>query len=496
MRTVSSRWYYPAELFFALALALWTGVLVVALSDLSTTWLTLLSCALVGTAVMFWAKDVKRVLLLGFALAIPIDIQKSIIPPHARVSPGIAAFPPDVFLAPLLVIWFWHKLVVLREPFRRPLGFWFATAVVGWTWVSAFACDDIHDGVLAAISYTRFYLAYLLIADMVRSAQTFRYVLTAFGAGLVLNLMMAAAQFVTRRQLALQGAKSTSLGVNLVFSTAGVSAFRPSGFFHHPNPLGNYLVFVLPVLMAILFLGVRRVGRNVWSIAAILMTGGLAAMVLTLSRGAWISFGVGSAYFLLVGFRRGLVRHQQIALIVGAVLTAAALVGIAYPTAYVRIFYSDHRSTESRFAMNDQAFMIIRNHPIFGVGVGRYNMAAHTYVPHSYARLGKDYQEYLQKGVVHNTFLIYASEEGIPGVLLMSATLIYFATAFFRVKQWKDPVYCALCLALCSGVLGHTTFYVFDKFYVDVSTLICWTTFGLIAALVRIHEEGEVEPAT
>lgn len=491
MRGIAVRYYLPIELIASAILAAITAFFVVAASDLSTTWMILILGALVAATATFWAGDITRVLLYGFAFASAFDLQKSLIAPHGNVSPGLSLYPPDVFLAPLLVVWLWQKMVIRRERFVAPVGFKTATLFYLWTWVTALASPEWYDGILAALVVTRYFLAYIVLADIIRDGQTFRGVLLAIGLALLANLAMVSAQFVTRSQLALQGAKPTSLGVNLTFATEGVSIFRPAGFLHHPNVMANYLVLLLPTLMGLVFLGAPRVGRTVWLGAMTLLFGGLVALLLTMSRGGWIAFGAAALLYLFFGFRKGLVKAPHLSNIALSLVLGLAAIGVVYPSAYLRIFGGDQRSTESRMAMADQAFLIFRRNPILGCGLGYYNASAQQNIPQSFTRLGTGYQQTLLKGVCHNKWLLLAAEQGAIGVILQVAILAVFVYAFFKVKHWRDPVYYAIGLGLACSIIGEGVFYVFDHFYIDVRIFQCWLAFGLLAALIRLHQNGQ-----
>lgn len=489
MRAVSASAYRPFEVALGLFVSVFVSFVVVAASDISKTYLILMAMAAGGAAVAFLAGDIKRVLMTGFVVAIILDITKAIVTPDGKVAIPLNFYAADVFLLPLTVLWMWEKFVVRRERYVPPVGFWPSLAYVGWAWVCVIPCEDKKDGILAAMMFTKFFLAYLVVADTVRGGKAIHAVLTWLAIGLVLTLIMVSAQFATRSQLQLQGAKATSLGVNLTFNDAGgATAFRPAGFFHHPLALAKYLDFALPILAAILFLGAKRVGSRTWHLALALAVGAAGALIVTLSRAGWICGAVAILFFMVVGYFRGLVKAWHFAVLACAAVGGALVIGVVYPNFYIRIFAGDHRSTESRIAMIDQAWLIFKNHPITGVGPGHYNRATQIYVPQSFTRIGEGMKQKLQQGVVHNEYMSILAERGVPGFVLLWLVFFTFLRAFFRVKQWSDPTYMALALALTSGAVSHVVFYAFDKCYFDISLLLLWFNYGLFAAVLRANE--------
>lgn len=487
MRSVSTAVSFPAQLFAVTLLSVVAAFIFLAFSDASPTWLAVLYISIAASAAAALSRDVTRVLLYSLCFFAPFDIGKAILVANAKVSPGFSLYAPDVFLLPLLSLWLWDILAIRPRRIYLGAGFKIATMSLAWTWWTALFAPEIKDGCLMALTFTKFYLVYILLGDIIDDARMFRGVLMAFGWGIVANIFMAGAQFATKSQLALQGSKPTGTGVNLVFTETGAHAFRPGGFLHHPNALADYLCFVLPVLLAILFLGSRHVGVRAWWGAALLTLGGTAALLVTLSRGGWISFGVGALFFVAVGLKRGLVRHQQVVAIGLAGVLSVAAITAAYPNIYLRITGGDHRSAESRWAMIQQALLIWRGNFIDGVGLGYYNKAAQTNIPYAYARLDPGYQEKLLQGVVHNKYMLVAAEQGTVGVVFLALLLATFVWSFLKVRRWANPVYFALGLGLASGIVAQGSFYVFDHFYADVRIYLCWFAFGLLSALLKLN---------
>jgi O-antigen ligase len=186
------------------------------------------------------------------------------------------------------------------------------------------------------------------------------------------------------------------------------------------------------------------------------------------------------------------VRTRMIAL--SHVLALTAVLGvfvsvatIAYPAAFLRITESDERSSEARWAMMDQALLIIRRNPMLGVGYGGYNRAAQTNVPESYAQLSPAFRDELLKGVVHNKYLLVAGEHGLIGLGLFLALLWTHVRLFFTVRHWRTRFELALVAGLTSAVAAQLVFYLFDHFYNDIRIEMLWVTFAVVVAVIRLQ---------
>ncbi len=474
-------------LLFAILLA----AIFVAASDTSVAWLTLICLGCCAFGLAFWFGDLKRVALFMLVLTTPVDLSKALIVEGGVYSPGLSLFLSDIFFLSLLALWSFHRIIVLRTPVSLDQLHRVALLFLAWLWVSATYSQDVMAGALAALTYTKFFVTYFLLTQLIRKPADLRLVLLAFFAGFVLQALYVGAQVLTGSALEFQGAKSTHLGTHLVFGSAGgMHAFRPAGFLHHPNVLADYLVFLLPPAAALSLLGRRRIGRGAWMAAVAVLVAGTGMLVVTLSRGGWIALGVAGVFFAIAGLRRGFVKGHHVTSILATGLVGMALVAALYPAAYLRISQSDQRSGESRLMMIDQAMLIIRENPMLGVGLGGYNRAAQQYTPESFSYVSTFFQDEIRKGVVHNKYLLHTAETGIVGMGLFLHLLWRFFSLLFPFSRWSSPIGYAMALGLSSSILGQMAFFVFDHFYADIRMAMLWVTFGIYHALALGHVDG------
>jgi len=464
------------------------GGIVVLTLGLSTTWLVLLFLAGVTCIVVVWSGEIANTLLYGLVLTAPIAITKAISARGGVYAPGLELSLVDVFLGCLLVVWL-VDLVMSQKPVRTPPpGAGVVLAIFGWAWVSGLFAEDQVAGVLAAINQTKFLLEFIVLYNVVTTMRVLRRVLIAAGLGLALNLVMMTAQIAAGSPLAMQGAKASNSGIELVYAAAeGVRAFRPSAFLLHPNSFADYLVIVLPVPIVLVLLGHRRVGFGWWAASLILAAAGILGLILTMSRGGWISFAAAMLFTVTVGLQRQLLPARRVVGAVALGCVALVLVVAEYPAVIYRITMDDDRSTETRLVMMDQAALIIRDNALLGVGLANYTRASHRYTPKSFAPLPQSYQDTIRAGVVHNGYLLLWAERGIIGLLLH---LSVFATALFnflRIRHWWDQHLHAVALGLLAGVVGQGTFYLFDHFYLDLRPGVFWLLLGLVASVMNIH---------
>lgn len=465
------------------------GLTLVALSQESIAWTVLILVGLTVLAALLLSGDPPRALFLAFITTLPVGISKAVIPPDiVYYYPGLAISVADVFLLAFAPVWLYQLKVVRREALRSSPLLGFAVIYTAYLWFSAAVAVDPVAGAIMALTHTKFLLAFVIVADYVRTPGDVKAVLGAVAVGLVLQLATVAAQTVTGSALALQGSKLADPG-NLTFS-GGVYAFRPAGLLEHPIALADHLVFVLPALAGFAMLGPRALGLFRWWRLSALGLFTLAALLLTLSRGGWIAFAAAFAFLLVAGTHRGLFpRSRLIATILAMVLALSAL-AVVYPAAYLRLVEKDARSSEARWLMIDQAVLIATNHPVLGVGLGGYHRASRVEKPASFAKVDEDFRDAIltHLGVAHNKYLLTWAEHGTIGLALLLILLWKSVRLFFAVPQWSGTVSQVLGLGLASALVGQAVLYLFDHFYLDSGLLMFWVAAAVLSALGRMQQ--------
>lgn len=475
---------------------IWIGLLTAALAvstvltnGLSPTWAVLLVIAALTAVAIIWSGELTVSLFTGVVLTAPIALTKSVFARGGVYAPGLELSVADIFLVALLGVWS-VGLLLRRQRIRMPPpGVGIVLAIFGWAWVSGLMAEDRAAGVLAAINQTKFLLEFVVVYNLVTTPAILRRTLMAAAIGLVLNLGMVAAQTLTGSPLAMQGAKASTIGLELVYAGAdGARAFRPSGFLLHPNPFADYLVIVLPLLLVLTLLKTSELPARWRWVCGTLACGGTLALILTLSRGGWISFAAALTFALGVGVQRRLIPVGRVALVGAAGAIALALIVLVQPAVVYRLTKDDDRSTQTRLVMMDQAALIIRDQPILGVGLANYTRASQRYTPASFAPLPLGYQDTIRAGVVHNGYLLLWAERGLIGLLLHLSVFVTALWRFWRLRTWSDPVLHGVALGLLAGVVGQGVFYLFDHFYLDLRPGVFWLLIGLVAAV--LHMQG------
>jgi O-antigen ligase len=483
----------PAALAGKLALAaagaVATALALLLAADAGAAWIGLVVIAPLAIAVVLWSADAKTLLLQATVVTMTIDITKSVIPVAERYSPGLAVSLSDLFLAGYVLLWALDKVLVRgaragTHPLVK-LGFLYTC----FLWLSAAWADYPFGAAMFAVSHTKYFLLFAVVANDVRSMRQLRAVLCAVAVALVLNVAMALLQRAAGTPLMLQGAKIATVGSELVFGESGLTAFRPGGFMQHPLALAGFLILVLPGLLALALLGRQALGRTLWP-ALGLLAGALAALVLTLSRGGWISLGVAAAFVVVMMLRARLIRLRHVALLAAGLVAFLAIAASVYPSAVQRLYAEDAGSTESRRILMDQARLVVQADPFLGVGLAGYRDAARNAIPESLAGLHAAQGEVLRQELVHNKYLLVAAESGVVGLVLFCYLLWRTLKVFFRTHSWRGAAHYALGVGITAGLLAQAVFYLFDHVYLDVRIQLFWLAAALLVALARLQPDS------
>jgi O-antigen ligase len=395
-----------------------------------------------------------------------------------------------VLLGMAFVRWF---MVTKRLPKFEPIDGFVAVFLL-WVWISAIGSPQGALALATALAYTLIVAAYYAVVVSVREMRDVRAILFGVGAIVLLQLIWVALQVVTKQPLGLPGSKNETSAFMVNFGGAG-EAIRPGGFAGHPNGLAHHMVMVIPVALAFALLGYRYISARVLTLVWAVLLVAAVMLVQTLSRGGWLSAGIGGLVLFGVMTRLGAISGRRLA---GAVLMSIAalmLLVAIFPQTILRLTESDDRSLEGRLVLNDQAMAIIEGNPVKGVGLGAYNRSTYAYNGPLYATVSEDFQKQLRTVVVHNGYLLMAAELGIPALLLFLVILVKFLRTPWPLKRFKDPVLLTLAMGLLASLLGQAIYYSSDNYYVDQRVAMLWMTAGLLRAVTRLASEAPSGPA-
>jgi O-antigen ligase len=196
------------------------------------------------------------------------------------------------------------------------------------------------------------------------------------------------------------------------------------------------------------------------------------ALLFSTARGAWIAAAAMIA--ALVATTRGV--GVRLPLLVAGVLVLAWVLSPGLREQVVPAL-TRGETNAGRLAIYAANLDIVHEHPVLGLGFGRYRWAARPY----YDR----HPQADRRSHAHNNFLHIAAEAGLVG---LAAFTLVFATALRfgseAVRGARDPVARAVARGACLGTIGFLvgglTQYTFGD--TEVATAM-WVTLAILMRL-------------
>jgi len=329
-------------------------------------------------------------------------------------------------------------LVLLRDIIRKKIAklsfdtsFWlllfFYLAVV----ISSFIASKNYQ--ISAL-YALGMLGIFIIFFFVRSynfKNIFFIILALLSAMIIFEGTLSGLQYVSRSPLG----RSIELRQDIeVFGRGAdedVFQYRPVGTFSHANELS---AFLLPSLILVLASFYLKGNHLVYSSTAFVF--GLVTLFLTLSRSAWFSF-ISTAFLLLfiiekkwrfpLKFSNKVKRKLLLLALVVFILSLFIILPRISRSLYS---FGESGGFYTRFELMKESWSLISRFPFFGVGLGLSPQLIFEQNPHGV-------MSYFPS-VVHNAYLLMASETGLIALIFFLAYLVVLLKKSLTVLSIKN----------------------------------------------------------
>lgn len=297
---------------------------------------------------------------------------------------------------------------------------------------------------------------------------------------------------------------------------------RAFGTFGQPNPYAGYLAMVVAAAFGLVLFSIKAIftasssasssaffGTPPWA-KWLVITGwltfgaGIAAIGMSLSRGAWLGLAVSVVVMTTLSNRRVLWVILVLVAIVALVLALGLIQAlpaqfvdrVSEAVAYFGVF--DARQVKvtpenwplvERMANWQAAWSMYEDNPVIGVGIGNYVEAYERFhLP------GWDEP----KGHAHNIYLNMLAEMGILGLAAYLALLASFLIQGFRVQRRLSRSSASvierhIVIGLIGALVAMAVHNTFDNLFVHGLGVQMGIILGLIAVLDRIGQQRPVQ---
>ena len=448
-----------------------------------------LICFLMLPFIFIWQQLAKQILVAILTLTLPLNVDQTfnLHETHIGGAQGYVVSISGIAIVLLYLLWFSE---LHRDRSKRIQ--WFPAmsvpllGILLMSVLSLFNAPDRPLGWYEILEFFKMFCIFLYISNYVREKKNFHWVLLFLLAGLFLESLIALMQSLSGSTLNLKILGSAESAY--MHKMEGERVFRAGGTLGGPNSLAWYLDFLLPLALAFLFYKLRSMSRMIVTAAFVM---GLAALILTLSRGGWLGFLTGAFLVGLYQLKRLSVKVRMF-IVVLMILIAGIGMGLLFGTdnpVKTRLTADDRGSAYVRLPLMRVAYRMIRANPLIGNGVNNYTLVHHRY---------DDTPEQVSIQFpypVHNFYLQLAAEIGLPGLLFL---LIFLGTVFLRLirlipgaKALDKPLFIGILAGLCAACIqGLVENCTIGSYHL----LPLWFLAGLAAGRMEICRSDSVRP--
>ncbi len=256
---------------------------------------------------------------------------------------------------------------------------------------------------------------------------------------------------------------------------------RIHGVYGSPNNLGLFLGRIVPILAAVALFGNSLQRRATYCAIALPVT---LCLYLTYSRGAWL-LGLPAAFIFL-----GLMRGKRVLLIslLVILIIALSLLPLIGTERLASLFNTQSGTTFLRLKLWQGSLNMIRDHPLFGVGLDNflYQYRTRYVLPEAWEELDLSHP--------HNIILDYWTRLGVLGVIAIGwLQLAFFGKALRLYRQLDDRDLKALLLGLMASMVAFLAHGLIDNSYflVDLAFVFC-LTLGIVARVEGLGGTVEI----
>lgn len=451
----------------SIALGIATGILILT----ATTYSPRLGGVLILALLLFFigiaTGQGKKLLLLVMLVEIPIqmDVYLQYRDSAAQLNalPGLNLSVTTITLAVLYTVWFIELLS--RRTTIPPLLLRLVLPSLTYLGVVIFSllvARDIEMAIFEMVLVFQAVLLFIYIIYAIHNRQELTFAITALMAALAVESLIMIGLYLV----------GNSYDIGIIQARIDPSR-RVGGTIGSPNTAASFLTMLLGPALG-LFLARVNKWHKFFALAAFSL--GSIALLVTFSRGGWLSFGISTAIVVFLAWRRGL-----IGLRIPFTLAAAALIGfIVLRAQIIPRFTDDEGAASSRIPLVQTSIQMIQDKPVFGIGANNYAVELPDY---STMNLSIQWNS-----VVHNKYLLVWTETGLAGLFAFLWFLLSTLRRGYRLWLADDPLLSPIALGFTAAVTGFMVHMLFDLFNGRPQIQILWLSAGILAAMTSMAE--------
>ena len=351
----------------------------------------------------------------------------------------------------------------VRTPLDLPIIL-FAIVLV----ISAFTSFAVANSIMVVLVYLAFMTSYFLLTNTVKTKKQLYALVSSLMIAALFVALYGIYQYVFGFP---EGATWIDSDMFSDIETRVVSTFE------NPNVLGEYLLLMIPIGMALVWSRAKWYNKGI----NLCITGVLGlCMIYTFSRGNWLGL-MFAAFVFLVFYDRRFIWLGAILLLFSPMFLPESILN-----RFLSIGDTTDTSTSYRVYIWFGTFALLKHYWFCGIGPG----------PEAFSLI---YPHYSYAGIVaphaHNLYLHIMVEDGILGVGAFAFMIIvYFKDAISTYLNTNDRTLKAIIIGLVSGMFGFLIQGLFDNVWYNYRiVLMFFIIVGITAAATNISKHGGVD---
>lgn len=476
--TVLRHWLLPGMI------AIGIGILVLMIGGLPMKWGLLVIVGLMLPTALVFVSDRRRLLEIGLMLSfgLSLDVHLGNDPAHEVDPAGVPVSLTGLLVCGLVGWWAVSRMEDQRPPLQWGGLGWLIVGL--WTtsiW-SVIGSSEPRFGVYALINMAYYTLMYAYLVNNVTSREHLRLWVSCLMIAIVVTSVVALMQAVFGRPDELMALGMVDKDKRLAIEDTDV--MRVGGLMGSANGLATVLVQMLPLLLVYFFN--PAAGYPMWLMAAGFGIG-LLALVATYSRGGWLAFAVTLMVMIpmMSSSRINLMTRKALKQIALIACLIALLTAPFYGNIIARLTADDRGSAYSRVIMAQVAWRMIRDNPVFGVGLGNYENVMDRYDD------GPQYAHKDFRWPVHNIYLNITAEGGLLGGLCFLLLCTMALWMGWQATRVEDAFLRTTAVGLLVGLIGFLLVGMKELGPLGSSLYRWfWLAVGLLAAIRRLQLAG------
>lgn len=443
--------------------------------------------------VMFaFYKDKRRLALGLFIFFIPFFVGKQIISSEYPIIAGgpssIGIFLYDVPLmllfAYMIKEWAFNSGFKIYVPkIVVPFVFYIA-----WSGVSIINTVEPVLAIFEIVWFCRMVIILIVISNLVKSRSDLIFVFSILIIGLSLQELVTFAQAYFKVWFSFTGdVEHTNLD-----NVADAGGFRAGGTLGVHNVQSAYYVLLVALTAGIYFI---TQNRKLKFILLLIIFGGLYSVVITFSRNGYLCLVLALTIVIFFAWRRNLIK--KIHYMMGAWLFFIAILIVTFLGGRVIERVQSKAAIDPRTEGVVIALNMIKKHPFAGVGLNNFSlvMHKHDYAPEGISRTQQGYfGGHFFGTVVHNKFLLVASETGIIGLGFFLWMFYLMFSYAIKLTRNRDRFFWGIGAGMVAALTGGAIQRLFSIYSADLLITVFWVLVSLIFAAHKISVDEKIVP--